>query len=75
MANWLYGGKIIAADELVKALAGEPYDTWEFEKPNAYPYTLATKLAHRLESHLAAGPLRGHTFRSRRGADWAQSDS
>lgn len=42
MANWLYGGTVITADELVKALAGEPYEAWRFQKPNALPYTLET---------------------------------
>jgi nicotinamidase-related amidase len=42
LANWLYGGRIIRADELAKALAGESFEAWDFEKPNAYPYTLET---------------------------------
>lgn len=40
MANWLYGGMIVTADELAKALEGAPYAAWRFEKPNAFPYTL-----------------------------------
>jgi nicotinamidase-related amidase len=42
LANWLYGGRIIRARELAKALAGEQFVAWEFAKPNAYPYTLET---------------------------------
>lgn len=40
LANWLYGGRIIRAAELAKSLAGQPFEAWEFQKPNAYPYTL-----------------------------------
>lgn len=42
MANWLYGGTIVCADELVKALEGKPYKAWNFERPNSFPYTLET---------------------------------
>ena len=42
LANWLYGGRIFTADELVKALGGQPFQAWRFEKPNAYAYTLET---------------------------------
>ncbi len=42
MANWLYGGMVMAADELVKALGRRPFKAWRFEQPNAYPYTMET---------------------------------
>ena len=42
LANWLYGGTIIRSAELAKALAGRPYDAWEFKAPNSYPYELGT---------------------------------
>ena len=42
MANWLYGGMIITANEFSRALKGETYKAWRFEKPNAFPYTLDT---------------------------------
>jgi nicotinamidase-related amidase len=42
LANWLYGGRIIRAAELAKALAGKPFDSWDFEAPNRFPYTIET---------------------------------
>ncbi len=42
LANWLYGGTILRADELRKALRGEPFRAWRFEKPSAFPYTIET---------------------------------
>jgi nicotinamidase-related amidase len=42
LANWLYGGTIIKAGELAKALAKKPYRAWHFETPSAFPYTLET---------------------------------
>jgi nicotinamidase-related amidase len=42
LANWLYGGRVIRAVELAKALAGKPYECWSFQTPNAYPYTIET---------------------------------
>ena len=42
LANWLYGGTIIRAAELAKAVRGEPYAAWQFETPSAFPYTLET---------------------------------
>ena len=42
LANWLYGGMILNADELVKGLAGRDYEAWRFTAPNSYPYTLET---------------------------------
>jgi nicotinamidase-related amidase len=40
MANWLYGGGVVTARELAKALAGEPYAGWRFTVPNEFPFTL-----------------------------------
>lgn len=40
LANWLYGGTVITADELVKAFGGEPYRAWRFSVPNSFAYTL-----------------------------------
>lgn len=42
LANWLYGGTIIGAAELSKALAGQPYQAWRFATPSAFAYTLET---------------------------------
>lgn len=42
MANWLYGGGVVRTAELEKALAGQAYEAWAFEKANAFPYTLET---------------------------------
>lgn len=42
MANWIYGCSIFKADELVKALNGEQYSAWFWEKPNAMPYEFDT---------------------------------
>ncbi len=40
MANWLYGGSVVTARELAKALAGEAYQGWHFTVPNEFPFTL-----------------------------------
>jgi nicotinamidase-related amidase len=42
MANWLYGGAILDADELAKALAGAAYRGWHFTVPNEFPFSLDT---------------------------------
>ncbi len=42
LANWLYGGEIVRAGELEKALRGAPYRSWHFVSANAFPYTLET---------------------------------
>ena len=42
MANWLYGGMIVTAGELAKALGGGAFAPGRFERPNAFPYTLET---------------------------------
>lgn len=41
LANWLYGGSIITAAELGKALAGTSHRAWTFERPSAFTYTLS----------------------------------
>ncbi len=40
LANWLYQGSIVKAEELAKAVKGEPHDIWTFERPAAFAYTL-----------------------------------
>lgn len=40
LANWLYSGSILNAEELAKALNGQPYRGWRFERPAAFAYTL-----------------------------------
>ena len=40
LANWLYGGTILRAGELAKALAGKGFKAWHFERPAAFPYTI-----------------------------------
>jgi nicotinamidase-related amidase len=40
LANWLYGGTVIRAGELAKALAGKSFKAWDFETPAAFPYTI-----------------------------------
>ncbi len=40
LANWLYGGSIVEAKQLAKALAGEPHRIWKFERPAAFSYTI-----------------------------------
>jgi nicotinamidase-related amidase len=42
LANWLYGGHVIRAAELAKALSGERFQAWHFEAPSAFPYTVET---------------------------------
>ncbi|TIL83355.1 MAG: cysteine hydrolase [Mesorhizobium sp.] len=42
MANWLSGGIIICATELVKALDGKDYRAWRFEKPFSMAYRTGT---------------------------------
>ncbi|TIN74238.1 hypothetical protein [Mesorhizobium sp.] len=42
MANWLSGGMIIRAKELVNALDGEDYRAWRFEKPVSLAYRTET---------------------------------
>lgn len=40
LANWLYAGSIMDADELAKALQGKPHKAWKFDQPSAFAYTL-----------------------------------
>lgn len=40
LANWLYGGSIIAASQLGPALRGEPHKAWRFSEPSSFAYTL-----------------------------------
>lgn len=42
MANWLYGGRIVDADEAVKGLAGQPFRAWRFQRPHSLHYTAET---------------------------------
>jgi nicotinamidase-related amidase len=42
MANWVYGCNIFRAEELVKALRGEEYTVWHWEKPNTMRYATET---------------------------------
>jgi nicotinamidase-related amidase len=38
IANWIYGGSIITADEMVKALKGEEYKGWFWEMSHSFPF-------------------------------------
>jgi biuret amidohydrolase len=40
MANWIYGCSIFEATELTKAINGENYHAWFWEKANSMPYQL-----------------------------------
>lgn len=42
MANWLYGGQIVDADEAVKGIAGKPFRAWQFREPHSLRYTADT---------------------------------
>ena len=42
LANWLYGGRIMRASELAKALSGKSFKAWQFERPAAFPYAVET---------------------------------
>lgn len=39
IANWIYGGSIFTADEMVKAINGQPYKAWFWEGSNTFPFT------------------------------------
>lgn len=39
IANWIYGSSIFNADEMVKAIHGEPYKAWFWESSNAFRFT------------------------------------
>ncbi|WP_083355306.1 cysteine hydrolase family protein [Mesorhizobium sp. ORS 3428] len=40
LANWLYAGSVITADNLKRALEGMPHNAWRFDRPAAFAYTL-----------------------------------
>jgi biuret amidohydrolase len=42
MANWIYGSSIFKADEMVKAIHGEPYTAWFWEESNSMSYEVDT---------------------------------
>jgi nicotinamidase-related amidase len=42
MANWIYGGRIFRSSEMVKALKGQRFAAWRFERSNAMAYDAAT---------------------------------
>ena len=39
MANWMWGTSVFTADEMVKAVKGQPYSAWFWERSHAFPYT------------------------------------
>jgi nicotinamidase-related amidase len=39
MANWVWGISIFDTDEMVKAIKGQPYQAWFWERSHAFPYT------------------------------------
>jgi maleamate amidohydrolase len=45
LANRLYGGGILTAENAVKCLQGAPYKAWEFARPVEFPYELETLTA------------------------------
>lgn len=42
MANWVYGIEILAADELIKKVAGEPHRSWRATAPDQKRFTAET---------------------------------
>ena len=42
LANRLYGGGALTAENAVKCLQGAPYKAWEFSRPVEFPYELET---------------------------------
>lgn len=40
LANWLYDGSVIKAEELAKAMRGEVHRAWHFSRPAEFAYTL-----------------------------------
>jgi len=42
MANWIYGCRIIAAEQAVKALRDQPFRAWSWIQPNRFAYSAAT---------------------------------
>lgn len=42
MANWVYGCSVFVTDELVKAIRGETFRAWFWERPGSYLYSVET---------------------------------
>jgi nicotinamidase-related amidase len=42
MANWIYGGRIFRTAEMIKALKGQRFEAWRFERSNAMAYDAGT---------------------------------
>ncbi|MFC3704453.1 cysteine hydrolase family protein [Devosia honganensis] len=42
MANWLYGGEIVVAEQAVKLMRGEPYRSWKFSVPSQFLFEAET---------------------------------
>ena len=38
IANWIYGGSIFEADEMVKAIKGKEYKAWFWETSHSFPF-------------------------------------
>ena len=45
LANRLYGGGVLTAENAVKCLQGSAYEAWEFSRPVEFPYELETLAA------------------------------
>ena len=39
IANWIWGSSVFLADEMIKAIKGQPYSAWFWERSHALPYT------------------------------------
>lgn len=42
LANRLYGGGVLSAENALKCLEGTPYETWQFSRPVQFPYSRET---------------------------------
>lgn len=42
IANWIYGSSIFLADEMVKAIHGEPYHAWFWDQSNSMSFEVDT---------------------------------
>lgn len=42
IANWVYGSSIFETDELLKAMKGEEFNAWFWERPGAFMYSIDT---------------------------------
>lgn len=42
LANRLYGGGVLTAENAVKCLEGKPFKAWQFSRPVEFPYELET---------------------------------